>query len=117
MTPDQIKDDSISFLNAKNNSAAIIASLPYTDVGAAEVDFLKLATSIYALKSPLQAQKASVSPPPPQEPQYMPPEQTPPVGVEEPQGNLGNCNKCGAENKLSKAGKPYCAKVCWKPNN
>lgn len=28
--------------------------------------------------------------------------------------NVGNCPKCGATNKLSKAGKPYCSKLCWK---
>lgn len=28
--------------------------------------------------------------------------------------DLGNCSKCGASNKLSKAGKPYCSKLCWK---
>jgi hypothetical protein len=24
------------------------------------------------------------------------------------------CNKCGGDMKVSKAGKPYCAKLCWK---
>ncbi len=28
--------------------------------------------------------------------------------------SLGNCSRCGAPNKLSKQGKPYCSKVCWK---
>ena len=28
--------------------------------------------------------------------------------------DLGTCNKCGAPNKLSKAGKPYCSSLCWK---
>lgn len=27
---------------------------------------------------------------------------------------LGECSKCGAPNKLSKAGKKYCSKLCWK---
>jgi hypothetical protein len=26
---------------------------------------------------------------------------------------LGNCDKCGAPNSLSKAGKPYCSAKCW----
>ncbi len=30
------------------------------------------------------------------------------------QEDLGECSKCGAPNKLSKAGKPYCSKLCWK---
>jgi len=34
--------------------------------------------------------------------------------VTEGQGDdLGKCPKCGAPNKLSKAGKPYCSKTCW----
>jgi hypothetical protein len=31
-----------------------------------------------------------------------------------PQEALGNCPKCGAPNKMSSKGKPYCSKVCWK---
>lgn len=31
-----------------------------------------------------------------------------------PQESLGNCPKCGAPNKMSSKGKPYCSKVCWK---
>lgn len=27
--------------------------------------------------------------------------------------DLGNCPKCGAENKLSQKGKPYCSAKCW----
>jgi hypothetical protein len=30
------------------------------------------------------------------------------------QGNLGTCDKCGAPNKLSKAGNKYCGAVCFK---
>ena len=28
--------------------------------------------------------------------------------------DLGTCDKCGAPNKLSKVGKPYCSSLCWK---
>jgi len=28
--------------------------------------------------------------------------------------SLGKCSKCGAENKLSSKGKPYCSALCWK---
>jgi hypothetical protein len=28
--------------------------------------------------------------------------------------DLGVCAKCGAPNKLSSKGKPYCSKLCWK---
>jgi len=28
--------------------------------------------------------------------------------------SLGTCAKCGAANKLSKEGKSYCSKLCWK---
>lgn len=28
--------------------------------------------------------------------------------------DLGECPKCDAPMKLSKAGKPYCSKLCWK---
>ena len=28
--------------------------------------------------------------------------------------DLGTCKKCGAPNKLSQAGKPYCSALCWK---
>lgn len=27
--------------------------------------------------------------------------------------DLGNCQKCGAPNKLSKTGKVYCSNTCW----
>ena len=27
--------------------------------------------------------------------------------------DLGNCGKCGAPNKMSKAGKVYCSATCW----
>ena len=33
--------------------------------------------------------------------------------VNPPQQVLGNCPKCGAPEKMSKAGKPYCSKTCW----
>jgi len=29
-------------------------------------------------------------------------------------GHLGNCEKCGAPKLLSKMGKQYCSKLCWK---
>lgn len=28
-------------------------------------------------------------------------------------GDLGKCEKCGAPNRRSKAGKLYCSKICW----
>lgn len=28
--------------------------------------------------------------------------------------DLGVCSNCGAPNKLSSKGKPYCSKLCWK---
>ena len=34
--------------------------------------------------------------------------------VEQENKDLGECPKCGAPMKLSKQGKPYCSKVCWK---
>lgn len=33
--------------------------------------------------------------------------------IETQGADLGNCEKCGAPMKLSKAGKPYCSKTCW----
>lgn len=35
------------------------------------------------------------------------------VNHPETQEDLGNCNKCGAANKLSAKGKPYCSAKCW----
>jgi hypothetical protein len=40
---------------------------------------------------------------------------TPPVPLQSTQpSSLGTCAKCGAANKLSKEGKVYCGKLCWK---
>ena len=41
---------------------------------------------------------------------------TPQTSQDAPQHteDLGVCSKCGAANKLSKNGKPYCSKLCWK---
>ena len=32
----------------------------------------------------------------------------------EPEPELGKCPKCGAPNKMSSKGKPYCSALCWK---
>lgn len=34
--------------------------------------------------------------------------------AKEGQADLGNCKNCGAPNKLSSKGKPYCQDLCWK---
>ncbi len=41
---------------------------------------------------------------------------TPTTSQDAPQQteDLGTCSKCGAANKLSKNGKPYCSSLCWK---
>lgn len=40
-------------------------------------------------------------------------QQIQPSAPQKPTGALGNCNDCGAEKKMSQAGKPYCSKKCW----
>lgn len=39
---------------------------------------------------------------------------SPSTSVSQPQNDLGNCDKCGAPNKLSQRGTKYCSKLCWK---
>ena len=36
------------------------------------------------------------------------------VNTEKASTEMGNCPQCGAPNKISKAGKKYCSKLCWK---